>query len=210
MESSPLTLEFQRRESLTPGYGLAETTTICAPNVLGLSRAQSLPASSYALAESARSACSAVLAHARRPHLHLPQVQVSAVEYRPADVVSQPLIVQDKIANRIRQLVALPATLEPAGTLARAGDQYWNKLSRLTEILIKSTKRAMSSSLRTRIKRPSILRVGYVNLTNTGSRCCLRWVQSPLSERLGKTKRLRKNDFCHLKSQRIDSIMGLG
>src|SRR5436305_74066 len=65
----------------------------------------------YALAASARSACLAVLAPASRP---------SAVEYRPADVVSQPLIVQDKIANRIRQLVALPAALEPAGTLALA------------------------------------------------------------------------------------------
>src|SRR6476620_9416110 len=53
--------------------------------------------------------CWAVLAHASRP---------LAVEYRPADVVSQPLIVQDKIANRIRQLLALPAALEPATTLA--------------------------------------------------------------------------------------------
>ena len=44
----------------------------------------------------------------------------SAVEYRPADVVSQPLIVQDEIAYRIRKLVALPAALEPAGTLALA------------------------------------------------------------------------------------------
>src|SRR5262249_48076667 len=31
-----------------------------------------------------------------------------------------PLIVQDKSANRIRQLVALPAALEPTGTLALA------------------------------------------------------------------------------------------
>ena len=50
-------------------------------------------------------------AHASRP---------SAVEYRPADVVSQALIVQDQNANRIRQLVALPAALEPAGMLALA------------------------------------------------------------------------------------------
>ena len=32
-------------------------------------------------------------------------------------MVSQPLIVQDKISDRIRQLVALPATLQPTGTL---------------------------------------------------------------------------------------------
>jgi hypothetical protein len=52
----------------------------------------------------------------------------SAVEYRPADVVSQPLIIQDKIANRIWQLVALPAALEPAGTLALS---FWCSRARL-------------------------------------------------------------------------------
>lgn len=51
------------------------------------------------------------LTHASRP---------SAVEYRPADVVSQSLIVQDKVANRIRQLVALPVAFEPTGTPALA------------------------------------------------------------------------------------------
>jgi hypothetical protein len=40
-----------------------------------------------------------VLAQACRP---------SAVEYRATDVVSQPLIAQDKIVNLIRQLTALP------------------------------------------------------------------------------------------------------
>jgi hypothetical protein len=53
----------------------------------------------------------AVLAHAWQP---------SAVEYRPADIVSQPLIVQNKIANGIWQLVALPAALEAAAALALA------------------------------------------------------------------------------------------
>jgi hypothetical protein len=36
----------------------------------------------------------------------------SAVEYKPADFVSQPLIVQNKIANCIRQLLTLPLTLQ--------------------------------------------------------------------------------------------------
>src|SRR5262249_19557250 len=40
----------------------------------------------------------------------------SAVENRPADVVPQPLIVKHEIANRVRQLLALPLTLEsPCG-----------------------------------------------------------------------------------------------
>jgi len=36
----------------------------------------------------------------------------SAIEYEPADFVSQPLIVQNKIANHIRQLLTLPLTLQ--------------------------------------------------------------------------------------------------
>lgn len=41
----------------------------------------------------------------------------SAVEHRPADLVSQPLILQDEFTNCIRELCALPAALEPAGAL---------------------------------------------------------------------------------------------
>jgi hypothetical protein len=44
----------------------------------------------------------------------------STVEHRPADLVPQPLIVQDEFANRIRKLFALPTTLEPACGLALA------------------------------------------------------------------------------------------
>src|SRR4051794_2890487 len=44
----------------------------------------------------------------------------SAVEHRPADVVSQPLIVQNQLANRIGQLLALPLALEPASALGLA------------------------------------------------------------------------------------------
>ena len=44
--------------------------------------------------------------------------RMSAVEHRPADLVSQPLIVQDEFANRLRQLFALPLALEPAGALS--------------------------------------------------------------------------------------------
>jgi hypothetical protein len=36
----------------------------------------------------------------------------SAIEYEPADVVSQPLIVQNKITNCIRQLLTLPLTFQ--------------------------------------------------------------------------------------------------
>src|SRR5512137_783891 len=44
----------------------------------------------------------------------------SAVEHRPADLVSQPLILQDEFANRIGELFALPTALEPAGALTLA------------------------------------------------------------------------------------------
>ena len=45
---------------------------------------------------------------------------LSAVEHRPADVVSHPLIIQDQLADRVRELVALPAALEPPGALTLA------------------------------------------------------------------------------------------
>ncbi len=45
---------------------------------------------------------------------------LSAVEHRPADGVSQPLIIQDQLADRVRELFALPSALEPPGTLTLA------------------------------------------------------------------------------------------
>ncbi len=44
-------------------------------------------------------------------------VTLSTVEHRPADLVSQPLILQDEFANRIRKVFALPTALQPAGAL---------------------------------------------------------------------------------------------
>src|SRR5258706_1907561 len=43
---------------------------------------------------------------------------LSAVEYRPADVVPQPLIVEHELANRLWELVALPPALESPCPLA--------------------------------------------------------------------------------------------
>src|SRR2546429_3263716 len=43
-----------------------------------------------------------------------------AVEDRPADVVPQPLVVEYELANRLRELVALPPTLESPCALARS------------------------------------------------------------------------------------------
>jgi hypothetical protein len=39
----------------------------------------------------------------------------SAVEYRPADVVPQPLVVKHEFTNRLRELVALPVAFESPG-----------------------------------------------------------------------------------------------
>ena len=44
----------------------------------------------------------------------------SAVEHPPTELVSHPLVVQDELANRRRQLVALPRALQPAGLLTGA------------------------------------------------------------------------------------------
>src|SRR5918911_1561573 len=43
---------------------------------------------------------------------------LSAVEHRPADVVAQPLIIQDQLADRVRELVTLPLALLTAGLFA--------------------------------------------------------------------------------------------
>src|SRR4051794_29064577 len=43
---------------------------------------------------------------------------LSAVEHRPADVVAQPLVVEYELANRLRELVALPPALESPCALA--------------------------------------------------------------------------------------------
>src|SRR5213082_2698971 len=43
---------------------------------------------------------------------------LSAVEHRPTDVVPQPLVVEYELANRLRELVALPPALEPPCALA--------------------------------------------------------------------------------------------
>jgi hypothetical protein len=55
----------------------------------------------------------------------------SAVEHRPADVVSQPLIVKDESADRMRELFALPPALEPAGALLAPGRRRTRRLDRV-------------------------------------------------------------------------------
>jgi hypothetical protein len=44
----------------------------------------------------------------------------SAVKHRPADVVPQPLVVKDELANRLRELVTLPLALDSPCSLALA------------------------------------------------------------------------------------------
>jgi hypothetical protein len=44
----------------------------------------------------------------------------SALKHRPADVVPQPLVIKDKLANSLRQLITLPLPLESTCSLALA------------------------------------------------------------------------------------------
>ena len=39
---------------------------------------------------------------------------LSTIEHRPADIISEPLVVQNKLSDRLRQLLALPLALAPA------------------------------------------------------------------------------------------------
>ena len=63
----------------------------------------------------------------------------SAVEHRPADLVPQPLIIQNEFADRCRQLFALPTTLEPAGALTLVsggrGTRGPDRVGRSTELV---------------------------------------------------------------------------
>jgi hypothetical protein len=98
------------------------------------------------------------MAHASHP---------SAVENRPANVVSQLLVVQDKIANRIRQLVALPAALEPAGTIAFAfGDSRARGLDRVS-----SSAQLVRGNMRDRRRLTSSIRSMSRCSANIPGRC---------------------------------------
>ena len=48
------------------------------------------------------------------------QRECTLVERRPADVVPQPLIIQDQFADCVRELFTLPSALEPPGVLTLA------------------------------------------------------------------------------------------
>ena len=56
---------------------------------------------------------------------------VLEVEYRPADVVSQPLIVENELADRIRELFALPPALDAAGVLLTSKRRRARRLDRV-------------------------------------------------------------------------------
>lgn len=59
-------------------------------------------------------------------------LRLSTFEERPADPVSQSLIICDEFANRIREMFALPTALDPAGALTLAsGGRRTNGLYRV-------------------------------------------------------------------------------
>jgi hypothetical protein len=59
----------------------------------------------------------------------------SEVEYRPANLVSQPLIVQDKFPNCIWKLFALPMALEPTSALTMRGTHSFDRVGGSTQLV---------------------------------------------------------------------------
>jgi hypothetical protein len=55
----------------------------------------------------------------------------SAVEHRPADVVSQPLVINDESADRIGELIALPLALDTPGPLLESARRRTRRLDRI-------------------------------------------------------------------------------
>jgi len=58
--------------------------------------------------------------HPPRRHWRTTSARSSTVEHGPADLIAQPLIVENQLANRIRQLFALPTALESSSSLGLA------------------------------------------------------------------------------------------
>jgi hypothetical protein len=70
---------------------------------------------------------------------HAPGPRLSTLEHRPADRVARALVVQDERPNRIRELFALPTTLEPSGASALArgsrGPHRLDRVGRSTKLV---------------------------------------------------------------------------
>ena len=96
----------------SPEGGVAFDT----PGSLGLADAQAFTIDFSAMPGGIEKVAFCVTIHEAqaRGSAHMPS-RPSAVEHRPADLVAQPLIVEDEIAYRVRELCALPFTLETAG-----------------------------------------------------------------------------------------------
>ena len=96
----------------------------------------------------------------------------SAVERRPADVVSAPLVVENELANRLGQLIALPPALHLADALGLAP-----RGGRAAELAAPPTARVsiILTSPRTQARACSIARRGRTSdgatASNSGSTC---------------------------------------
>jgi hypothetical protein len=98
----------------------AASSTTCAPNATSTSvAAVALARALNVLTAENDKLRSQISRHLVADHTR-PAAAPSTVEDRPADLVPQPLVVQDEFANRIRELFALPAALEPSGALSLA------------------------------------------------------------------------------------------
>src|SRR6202158_4672390 len=78
--------------------------------------------------------CGSIFVNCRR----LPDV-LSADEHRPADVVPYPLVVEDELANRLREMIALPPALEfpctPALSFRSGSTGGLDRIARRTELV---------------------------------------------------------------------------
>ena len=69
----------------------------------------------------------------------MPTMAVSAVEHEPAQLVAQPLVVEDEIPDREGQLSPLPSALQAAGLLglllSRSSSRGFDRVGRGTELV---------------------------------------------------------------------------
>src|SRR5438552_317362 len=103
-------------------------------------------------------------------------IGLSAAEYRPADVVSEPLVVQNKLADRLRQPFALPPALEPASALSRtfsgSRTRGLDAVGRRTELVRGDMRdrRRLTGSVCCRPSGPAQISSGRVRVAGRGAR----------------------------------------
>src|SRR5438046_1636683 len=132
---------------------------------------------------------------------------LSPVEHRPANVVSEPLVVQNEPADRLRQLFALPPALAPSSalpfTLRGGRTRGLDGVGRRTELVCSDMRdrRRLTGRVCGRPGGPAQIPGGPVRVAGRGARLghrdlaahpCPSLLDRPTWPRVGRPRRLEE------------------